>query len=90
MPHTPGPWFAEWNVVVDASDTTIGVARATQGVQSLDVAISNAQLMAAAPGMFAALLNIANIVGRPAHSRDRYDIEAIARAAIHKTVMGGK
>lgn len=91
MPHTPGPWYADWNVVVDAADTTIGVARAGVGIQSVEVAISNARLFAASPGMFTALLHIAQILEKPKLSeRDHHDLRAIAQIAIHKTVMGGK
>ena len=89
--HTPGPWRCDWNVVEDAGGTTVAVARVTFGVQHQDIAIGNAQLISAAPEMFAALLSIERTLAKSQLAcRDQYDMLAIARVAIHKTVMGGK
>ena len=58
MTHTPGPWYAEGSDIGSAENITVGVAiagRTDDGYISHAQVQANANLMAAAPELLAAL-----------------------------------
>lgn len=62
--HTPGPWksYGENICAKLASDTRTEIVATTCGFQSTQSNIANAQLIAAAPELLAALENAANVL----------------------------
>lgn len=57
MKHTPGPWGTEYDFAIVMAGQVLGMAPAPDGA-SRDEIVSNAKLIAAAPTMLQALLDI--------------------------------
>lgn len=92
LKHTPGPWtakpisdefinqFDDHDVNIVTSDGLACAVSICQGDITEDMAKANANLIAAAPDLLAALINLANSF----RNADAAIAEAKARAAINK------
>lgn len=94
--HTPGPWVLDWNVSridVFSSDSAVMVASVRRSAMSEGIdsqARANARLIAAAPDLLAALVEVTDRLDAfsvSANLNTRLALET-ARAAIAKATGG--
>ena len=91
--HTPGPWLVEdkssndvYRYVLAECDDIHPVARITlDGIRHDDVAEANARLIAAAPELLEAAIELKDVCNRPSSARTRAEAwrkldKAIAKA----------
>lgn len=93
MSHTPGPWAIDWNVSRidvfsgDAGTLVASLRRSALSAGIDDTAKANARLIAAAPTLADALLNLLSALGQ--HEQPA-DVAAACEAASTALIKSGR